>query len=136
MSKSEATIIVTGDVAMDWNLARARRTRSDVSFWSADDTTCTTWQCGGAALLADLIEAIAKERQKSGTPQFSVRQTGAPRKSNKVQPDSEQYHHSYAMWSPVKYGDKPAWRVEEFLGSRSCQEPSRPRMAEGRRRYP
>ena len=20
------------------------------------------------------------------------------------------------MWSPVKYGDKPAWRVEEFLG--------------------
>jgi RyR domain len=116
MSKSEPTIIVTGDVAMDWNLARTRRTRSDVSFWSADDTTRTTWQRGGAALLADLVEAIAKELQKSGASQFFIHQTGAPRKSNKVQPDSEQYHHSYAMWTPVKYGDKAAWRVEEFLG--------------------
>ena len=114
-SKSEQ-IIITGDVTMDWNLARTRRSKSDVSFWSVDDTTSTTWQRGGSALLADLVEAVAKDLQKSGAPQFSIHQTGAPRKSNKVQPDSEQYHHSYAMWSPVKYGDKPAWRVEEFLG--------------------
>ena len=115
MSKPEQ-IIITGDVTMDWNLARTRRSRSDVSFWSADDTTRTTWQRGGAALLADLVEAVAKDLQKSGTSQFSICQTGAPRKSSKVQTDSDNYNHSYAMWSPVKYGDKPAWRVEEFLG--------------------
>ena len=115
-NKTESIIIITGDVTMDWNLARMRRSKSDVSFWSADDTTSTTWQRGGSALLADLIDAIAKDLQKNGAHQFSIHQTGAPRKSNKVQTDSEQYHHSYAMWSPVKYGDTPAWRVEEFLG--------------------
>jgi hypothetical protein len=35
--KKEQTVIVTGDVAMDWNLARTRRSKSDISFWSADD---------------------------------------------------------------------------------------------------
>ena len=123
MNKKEQTVIVTGDVAMDWNLARTRRSKSDVSFWSADDTASTTWQRGGAALLADLVEAVASDIQKSGQQNFSIRQTGAPRKSSKVQSDNEQYHHTYAMWSPCKYGANPklekekhAWRVEEFLG--------------------
>jgi hypothetical protein len=115
-SKCNFLIIITGDVAMDWNLARTRRSTSDVSFWSADDTTSTTWQRGGSALMADLIEAIARDLQRSGASQFSIRQTGAPRKSSKVQPDNDQYHHSYAMWALFKYGEKPAWRVEEFLG--------------------
>ena len=113
-------IVVTGDVTMDWNLARTRRSKDGVSFWSADDTASTTWQRGGSALIADLIETLAKNM---GPGEFSIRQTGAPHKSNKVQPDSDQYHHSYAMWSPFKYGEKspldkekPVWRVEEFLG--------------------
>ena len=114
--KAEKDVIITGDITMDWNLARTRRSRNDISFWSADDTTSSTWQRGGSALLADLVEAIAKDLQQSGANQFSIHQTGAPRKSNKVQPDSDQYHHSYAMWSLFKYGEKPAWRVEEFLG--------------------
>ena len=115
--KSDKTIIITGDVTMDWNLARTRRSRNDISFWSADDTTSSTWQRGGAALLADVVEVIAKDLQQSGVNQFSIHQTGAPRKSNKVQPDSDQFHHSYAMWSLFKYGDQPAWRVEEFSGA-------------------
>jgi len=28
-------IVVTGDVTMDWNLARTRRSKDGVSFWSA-----------------------------------------------------------------------------------------------------
>ncbi len=116
MSKLEQTIIVTGDIAMDWNLARTRRSTSDTSFWSADDTTRTTWQRGGAALLADLVEAIARDVQKNGEPGYSIRQTAAPRQSGQVQPEDNQYHHSYAMWSLFKYEKMPAWRVEEFLG--------------------
>jgi hypothetical protein len=70
MSKkpSEQTIIVTGDIAMDWNLARTRRSRNDASFWSADDITNTTWQRGGAALLADLVQAIARICKKQERP--------------------------------------------------------------------
>ncbi len=41
-------IIVTGDITMDWNLARTRRSKSEQSFWSANDTTSTFWQRGGA----------------------------------------------------------------------------------------
>ena len=114
--KSEQTIIVTGDIAMDWNLARARRLKGEVSFWSADDTTSTTWQRGGAALLADLVEAIGKDLKKGGAPEFTIHQSGAPRKPGKVQPEDNRYHHSYAMWAPFKVEKTHAWRVEEFLG--------------------
>jgi hypothetical protein len=123
MNKSDQTVIITGDVAMDWNLARARRSKSEMSFWSSDDNTSAIWQRGGAALLADLLETIARDLQKGGTPGFTIRQTGAPHQSSHVQPDNDQYHHTYAIWSPCKYGSNPklerekyAWRVEEFLG--------------------
>jgi hypothetical protein len=121
--KTAQTIIVTGDVTMDWNLARTRRSKADQSFWSADDTTSAYCQRGGSALLADLVEAVAGELLKSGSPHFTIHQTGTPRKLHKVHPDNDQYHHSYAIWSQYKYAEKapldkekPAWRVEEFLG--------------------
>src|SRR5512136_1292529 len=113
---TEPIIIVTGDITMDWNLARTRRSKSEQSFWSADDTTRAFWQRGGAALLADLVEAITSDLQKDGTAGFSIRQTAAPGRSKRVQPDDDQFNHSYAMWSPNKYKDQFAWRVEEFLG--------------------
>ena len=116
MSKAEKTIIVTGDVTMDWNLARKRRSKSGTSFWSADDTISTSWQRGGSALLADLVESIARSCASGESAAFSIRQPGAPRKSDEVQPDSDFYHHSCAMWTQFKYGDRSVWRVEEFLG--------------------
>jgi hypothetical protein len=130
-NKSKQTIIVTGDVTMDWNLARTRRSASETSFWNADDTARTTWQRGGVALLADLVEAIARDLQKKGATGFSIRQTGAPHQSRKIQTDDERYNHSYAMWSSFKYGVKPpqdkekeAWRVEEYLGLNRCSNAS------------
>jgi RyR domain/ATPase family associated with various cellular activities (AAA) len=123
MSDSDKIVIVTGDVAMDWNLARARRCKRDLSFWSAADTTCTYWQRGGSALLADLVGPIAVELHRNGSAQFSLRQTAAPREPGIAHTDNPEYHHSYAMWSLFKYGEKApldqektAWRVEEFLG--------------------
>jgi hypothetical protein len=119
-NKSKKTVIITGDITMDWNLARTRRSPGDSSFWNADDTARTTWQRGGAALLADLVEAIARDLPHDEGAGFSIHQTGAARTSSQVQPNDDRYNHSYAMWSPVKYGDKPAWRVEEFLGLNRC----------------
>ena len=120
---TENKIIITGDVTMDWNLARSRRSRDGQSFWSASDSTSTFWQRGGAALLADLIEQVAADMQKSDHPPFLIHQTAAAHKFLRVHPGSHQYHHSYAMWSQFKYGEKApldkepqAWRVEEYLG--------------------
>ena len=113
---NEQIAIITGDITMDWNLARTRHSKNDTTFWSADDTTSATWQCGGSTLLADIIVAVAKNLQRSDATRYSIRQADAPRNSTKVQPDSDQYNHSFALWSPFKYGEKPAWRVEEFLG--------------------
>jgi len=115
--KAERIVIVTGDVAMDWNLAQMRPCKGDRSLWSANDATTMYWQRGRSALLADLVETIAGELQQKGFPGVSIRQTAAPLKPHKVHTDDDQYHHSYASWSPFKSGDegKTPWRVERFL---------------------
>jgi hypothetical protein len=114
-------VVATGDVIMDWHLARRRRSKDATTVWNADDWTRACWQRGGAALLADLIEAVAATLCQDGQGDFSVRQMGAPR--HPIHPGDERFHHSYALWSLFTYGDKPsydknkpAWRVEEFLG--------------------
>src|SRR5512137_2891288 len=105
--RAEKSVIVTGDITMDWNLARTRRFRSAQPFWSASDTTSIYWQRGGAAILAELIAAVARDLQRSDQLHFSIHQTGAPVKSMEVHPDNDQYNHSYAMWSLFKFCEKP-----------------------------
>ncbi|MEK6409098.1 MAG: RyR domain-containing protein [Acidobacteriota bacterium] len=120
-------VVVTGDVTMDWNLARTRRSDSGGDAWNADDCTRAYWQRGGAALLADLIEAVAGELRLSGQADYSLREMGAPR--DQALPGDPRFHHSYAMWSLFDYDvkssrdkNKPpqAWRVGEFLGLDRC----------------
>lgn len=124
---SQKVVVVTGDVTMDWNLARTRRSDIGGAAWNADDCTRTYWQRGGAALLADLVEAVADEFTLNGKPAYSIRQTGAPRKD--VLPGDRRYHHSHAMWSLCNYDEKTAreknkpkgvWRVSDFLGLDRC----------------
>jgi hypothetical protein len=112
---SQKVVIVTGDVTMDWNLARTRRLDGGGAVWNADDCTRAYWQRGGAAMLADLIEAVAEKLHETKKASFVVRQMNAPRKPPGF--DDECYHHSYAMWSSRGDG---AWRVADFLGLDSC----------------
>jgi hypothetical protein len=72
-------------------------------------------------LLADLLDAVAAKLRQDGRANCAVRPMNAP--SEPVQPGDVRYHHSYALWSLFKYGlkppldkEKPAWRVEEFMG--------------------
>jgi hypothetical protein len=120
---SSSLVVVTGDVTMDWNIARTRRLDHGGLAWNADDVTRAYWQRGGAALLADVIEAVANELHESVHARYRVCQTAAP--SKPVRPDDGRYHHSYAMWSLFEYeagssGRSPrhpkVWRVEEFMG--------------------
>src|SRR2546425_302768 len=67
-------VVVTGDVTMDWNLARTRIGEGGGAAWNADHCTHAYWQRGGAALLADLIEAVGRRLHDSGQANYEVRQ--------------------------------------------------------------
>jgi len=114
-------VVVTGDVTMDWNLARVRRLKEALPAWNADDRTRASWQRGGAAMLADLIEAVADTLRRDGQADWAVLKMGSP--TEPVHPLDDRFHHSYAMWSQFSHGkgsgargEKSAWRVDEFLG--------------------
>jgi RyR domain len=120
-------VVVTGDVTIDWNLARTRRSDSGGAAWNADDCTRAYWQRGGAALLADLIEAVADDLRQAGQADYSVREMGAPR--DQALPSDPRFHHSYANWSLFDFDEKTSrdknkppqtWRVGEFLGLDRC----------------
>lgn len=102
-------IAVTGDVTMDWHVARSSSAGSDGAEWSARDTTRTRGRPGGAALLAEVIAAIA-----DGDVRGPVLPAGP------ILPDDPRIHHSHAIWAPFPWetgsDEPPAWRVAEFLG--------------------
>src|SRR5262245_30704746 len=111
--KSPRVVVVTGDVTMDWNFQRLRSSQTSSTVWNANDITRVNWQRGGAALLADLVEAVVNDLPD--TSSYTVHQTAAP----KDQPlaSDPRFHRSYAMWSPYSYDRASSrWRVSEFLG--------------------
>jgi len=121
MNKNKVTkiVVVTGDVTIDWNIARVRQTEGMVQAWTADEVTATFCQRGGAAMLADLITAVASNLRQTSQVNFEVRQTAAPR--SRLTPSDNRFHHSYAMWAPFKLDERApssdkVWRVQEFLG--------------------
>ena len=121
-SKTNPLVIVTGDVTVDWNLARSRSFQGGATMWNVDDCTRAYPQPGGAALLGELIETVAHRLPE---PTFTVHR---PNLDRPLQPSDSCYHHSYAMWSLYEYGARPgddkqkqSWRVEEFLGLDRCR---------------
>lgn len=45
--------------------------------WNADDCTRAYWQRGGASLLRDLINAVAKQLRQSGLVNYEVTQAAS-----------------------------------------------------------
>jgi hypothetical protein len=111
---SQKVIIVAGDVTVDWNLVRIEG-RAGGRTWSSLDCTRAGCQPGGAAMLAELITAVAGK-------EFTVVQPGID--WQKVIPTDDRFHHSYALWSlcdkTLKNPREKAWRVKEFLGLDHC----------------
>jgi hypothetical protein len=117
--KGSKIVVVTGDVTIDWNIARVRRTESMAQAWTADEVTAAFCQRGGAAMLTDLVSAVAKNLRQTKQANFEIRHSGLPR--GKISPEDSRFHHSYAMWAPFKLderksGSEEVWRVQEFLG--------------------
>jgi hypothetical protein len=115
------TVLVTGDVTIDWNIARIQKTDVAVpDIWYMDIYSRAFCQVGGACLIADLIEEISKNLKNNSTLQFEIDRIRIP--ISKVRPDNTSLNHSYAVWSPYDYersesGKKrKVWRVRDFLG--------------------
>jgi hypothetical protein len=116
--KSQNSIVVTGDVTMDWNLARERDgVNKD---WSADTCSRIWWQRGGAALQADLIAVTAESLKKDGTADFKLLQNAAAHEP--IQHGDSRFHHVYTLWTPFGKGKDIAWRVKQFLGLDACTD--------------
>ncbi|HEY42551.1 MAG TPA: ATPase [Anaerolineae bacterium] len=114
--KNIKKIVVTGDVTMDWNLARDLSERGER--WRIDRCSRIWWQRGGAALQADLIEALATSTPDKDQISYRIYQPATP--MDPVQHGDPRYHHSYALWSPFKSGDRTVWRVAQYLGIDHC----------------
>ena len=112
--------VVTGDITIDWNIARIQQSVGAIYAWNATDLTCAFYQPGGAAMLARLMEAVSNELRQSKQDYFGVRKAEIP--EGPVNPNNGRVHHSYALWSPFRLDERdPAnkrrvWRVQEFMG--------------------
>lgn len=111
-------VYISGDITIDWNLARIRRTKGKIQGWGFDDCTRTTSQPGGAALLGSLIASVAKDLKDKEITEYEVVQPQLH--DTPIEPVDARYHHSYAMWSCFE--DMKAWRVEEYLGFDRCAD--------------
>lgn len=108
-------VVVTGDVTIDWNLARASESEGSGTAWTAEGSAEGYVQPGGAALLGEVIDAVAA-RLPAGE-KVEVLRIAPPRSA--LIPDAPGVHHSYASWARFKRtrsGGPGAWRVKEFLG--------------------
>jgi hypothetical protein len=112
-------LVVAGDVTIDWNVARSRAAGSGGVVWNADDRARAYRQAGGAALLAQVIGAVAEKLPAGGDQggRWDVRSMTPPELA--LCPGDPRYHHSYALWSAdlaTAEAERGVWRVQEFLG--------------------
>lgn len=110
--KPALKIAVTGDITMDWSLAKVNHGTGSHVTWSSDLRTYASWQRGGAALLADLVDLVARDVVPEQG--YTLFQPGAP--ITPVDPSDPATHHSFTIWSQYKDDGSKVWRVAEFLG--------------------
>jgi len=113
--------IVTGDLTIDWNIATFQDVAGDLQtkYWTSGFSSRAYCHRGGAAVVADLVAAVAQTLPEDR--RYEVHRTGAL--EQEISPSDDHFHHAYTMWSPHKFcekppldREKPAWRVERFLG--------------------
>src|ERR1051325_1432607 len=121
-------ILVTGDVTVDWNIARAQSqfggTISHSYVWASGIETRACSHPGGAALITQLLEALCAKY--SGKYSYEVEgKIIGPRALQNA--SSNRYARFYSIWTArEQHGkDTKAWRVSEFCG-RDIPDPDKP----------
>jgi hypothetical protein len=121
-NKNALLVIVTGDVTMDWNIARHAHPSQEATEWTGEARSNLNWQYGSAALLAELITTMTKQLESDLPYTVKVISPDTPAQASFTLFNTC-YVHSYAVWA--QYRDKvpektersePHWRVERFLG--------------------
>src|ERR1035438_7814702 len=115
MSDANKTVLVGGDITIDWRLARDLTSRDDVAAWDPQYHMQGYHEVGGSALLERLIH------QSAGGLHYAFVPPSPPEKSQV--PGKPPYWHSYTVCSLCPQTDKDwdtekpwVWRVKEFLG--------------------
>lgn len=121
-NKNALLVVVTGDVTMDWNIARHAHPSQEATEWTGEARSNLNWQYGSAALLAELITTMTKQLESDLPYTVKVISPDTPAQASFTLFNTC-YVHSYAVWA--QYRDKvpektersePHWRVERFLG--------------------
>jgi len=97
------TVVVDGDVTLDWCLARGEG--------PAGPTVSASTDGGGAVLLGRLIEEVAEELPRE--PPVKVWRPHEPTSNG---PNQQSVPQRFAIWNRFAEGDSHAWRVETSLG--------------------
>jgi hypothetical protein len=118
MKKSaERTIIVTGDVTVDWFIAQGKIERENA--WNRNVESKLWCGLGGAALLHEVTEGLLKAMQADAENTYSLHRFFLSPEDVSVK--DPRFHHSYSLWFPFSRKDgAPAWRIGRFLGFDPC----------------
>lgn len=113
--------VVSGDVTMDWLLALSGVPPQEAAPWNPQLASKTSWQPGGALLLAELVRYVAAHRHvgPSGGRLWDVR---SPRLTGSPSPCDPDYQHAFSLWVPCpprgeRHTTADVWRVHQFLGN-------------------
>jgi hypothetical protein len=116
-------VIISGDVTLDWMQAY-QGTRKVSQNWRLAEGARLYQQPGGACQLGDLITALLPTL--STDPGWELIQTTPLPEI--FQPGEPTINQVYTLWAPFPYGskppldqEKPAWRIEHFLGLERAQ---------------
>jgi hypothetical protein len=93
-SPDGSVVLVAGDVTLDWNIAHVQRDRVAHPAWSSDNFARACPRPGGAALLGELIAAVARR-----VPPWRVVPVAMPVDRS---PCDGRLGHSYALWAPIR----------------------------------
>ena len=120
--KNTLSVVVTGDVTIDWNIAHHTKELREPTDWTGESSCSINWQFGSAALLADLVSTIAIQLNDKQAPSIVVTSPDI-QAQEPVRPYDPNAIHSHAIWAPYYEKDPakpglgdPHWRIERFLG--------------------
>ncbi|MBI4870668.1 MAG: hypothetical protein HY814_03785 [Candidatus Riflebacteria bacterium] len=118
MTDATKKIVIAGDPAVDWDLAREREYRRDTGSWTrhwSDDTRTRVFQRkGGVWGVKQLIaKLLAGPTCQVFGPEIPESEIGA---------SSREFIHSYTMWAPHprekvdgRDSKEKVWRISEFM---------------------
>jgi hypothetical protein len=128
----EKIVVVSGDVTLDWNFARAKGSQHGLLSWDVDASFDLHMRPGGSALLAELLGKMAEGFLTKFRGHNRWRVVHADIAADATQQNEGSVHHSYAVWSLFKHDEKTpperqdcyVWRVKDFLGLKRANDSS------------